>query len=225
MKMKSSPLRFMAVATVVSSASLVSGNIGTSTFTVPGAFPTSLFSQYYNSPTATSAQAQPVISDPVLVSSKGLFLLVYFLIIYNKHKVYPDSLTNPDTIPPVDTVDAHPLPPKASPQRIYSEAFSQVLSIASNPIFGNDTCGRCLAGLEAAKFLALAAPQEGPTLAVALCKQFNFSPTCEQTYGEFGLGSTITQVVSNANVGGLDGQVSVYNILWDLQSLTRTLWE
>ena len=38
-----------------------------SAFTVPGAFPTSLFSSYYNNPTQTSAQVQPVISDPVLV--------------------------------------------------------------------------------------------------------------------------------------------------------------
>lgn len=40
---------------------------GPSTFTAPGAFPTSAYSHYFNSPTATSAQVQPVISDPVLV--------------------------------------------------------------------------------------------------------------------------------------------------------------
>jgi len=38
-----------------------------SAYTVPGAFPTSLYSTYYNNPTATSAQPQPVISDPVTV--------------------------------------------------------------------------------------------------------------------------------------------------------------
>jgi hypothetical protein len=36
-------------------------------YAVPGAFPTSLYSHYYNDPTATSAQPQPVISDPVTV--------------------------------------------------------------------------------------------------------------------------------------------------------------
>lgn len=41
--------------------------LGPSTFIAPGAFPTSAFSKYFNSPTATSAQVQPVISDPVLV--------------------------------------------------------------------------------------------------------------------------------------------------------------
>ena len=39
-----------------------------SAYTVPGAFPTSLYSEYYNDPTATTAQPQPVISDPVTVS-------------------------------------------------------------------------------------------------------------------------------------------------------------
>ena len=39
-----------------------------SAYTVPGAFPTSLYSKYYNDPTATTAQPQPVISDPVTVS-------------------------------------------------------------------------------------------------------------------------------------------------------------
>jgi hypothetical protein len=38
-----------------------------SSYTVPGAFPTSLYSHYYNNPTATSDQPQPVISDPVTV--------------------------------------------------------------------------------------------------------------------------------------------------------------
>lgn len=40
-----------------------------SAFTAPGVFPTTLYSSYYNDPTQTSAQVQPVISDPVLVSS------------------------------------------------------------------------------------------------------------------------------------------------------------
>jgi hypothetical protein len=46
-------------------------------FTVPGAFPTSIFSKYYNQPTATSAQVQPVVSDPVTVAFT-LFLYLTF---------------------------------------------------------------------------------------------------------------------------------------------------
>jgi len=37
-------------------------------YTAPGVFPVTAFSSYYASPTATSAQVQPVISDPVNVS-------------------------------------------------------------------------------------------------------------------------------------------------------------
>src|SRR5260370_38758379 len=40
---------------------------GPSSSAPPGEFPTSLYKSYYNNPTATSAQPQPVISDPVLV--------------------------------------------------------------------------------------------------------------------------------------------------------------
>ncbi|KAI0758376.1 hypothetical protein BC629DRAFT_1598051 [Irpex lacteus] len=46
--------------------------------------------------------------------------------------------------------------------------ITQVLSIDSNPVFGNDTCTKCQASLEVAKFIAMAAPEEGPALAVVL---------------------------------------------------------
>jgi hypothetical protein len=48
-------------------ASPSSAFIKPSTFTAPGAFPTSAFHKYYNNPTQTSAQVQPVITDPVTV--------------------------------------------------------------------------------------------------------------------------------------------------------------
>ena len=40
-----------------------------SAYTAPGAFPTSIYKSYWNDPTATSAQPQPVISDPATVST------------------------------------------------------------------------------------------------------------------------------------------------------------
>ena len=54
---------------VALSQTATSVNIQPSTFTAPGTFPTSVFSKYYNIPTATSAQPQPVVSDPVTVRS------------------------------------------------------------------------------------------------------------------------------------------------------------
>ena len=56
--------RFAVV--LASAATLVSGQ--QSAYVAPGAFPTSLYPKYYNNPTATSEQPQPVISDPVTVS-------------------------------------------------------------------------------------------------------------------------------------------------------------
>jgi sphingomyelin phosphodiesterase len=61
--------------------------------------------------------------------------------------------------------------------------------------------------LEIAKMLALAAPEQGPTLAIELCLFFNFSSTCNTTFSVLTLGAPITQVVANADVGSLDGQV------------------
>jgi hypothetical protein len=43
--------------------------VGSSTYTVPGALPTSFWTKYYNNPTQTYSQAQPVVSDPVTVSN------------------------------------------------------------------------------------------------------------------------------------------------------------
>lgn len=72
-----------------------------SVYTVPAAFPTSLYSQYYNNPTATSEQPQPIISDPVTVGEiywKCWEVLISSVI---QHQVFPFSLTDPSTIPQV----------------------------------------------------------------------------------------------------------------------------
>ena len=122
------------------------------------------------------------------------------------------ELTSPDTVPLNNTVDPHPLPPKAPTSHLYAQAVAQIKSIASNPIFPS-SCAKCQASLEVAKFLIMAAPEEGPKLAVELCQFFGFSSTCEQTYSLLGIGSVVTQVVGNADVGGLDGQVGSRLIL------------
>ncbi|OBZ68610.1 Sphingomyelin phosphodiesterase 2 [Grifola frondosa] len=166
-------------------AGTVSNDLGPSAFTAPGAFPTSVYRQYYNSPTATSAQPQP-------------------------HKTYPFSLTDPANIPKGaiqnDTNEPHPLPPKASSSLLLEQAFAQVLSIATNPVFGTDSCTRCQAALEVGKFLAMAAPEQGPALAVQLCEHFSFNKDCATQYSVDTIGAVVTQVIANADVGGFDGQ-------------------
>ncbi|KAJ7492100.1 sphingomyelin phosphodiesterase [Mycena latifolia] len=167
-----------------------------SAFTVPGAFPTSAFTKYYNNPAGTASQVQPIIKDPV---ETGV--------------TYPLSLTSPDTIPKNDTTDSHPLPPTASSSLLLEQAFAQIVAISTNPMFGDNNCARCQAGLEVAKFLALASPENGPTLAVRLCFHFGFNSDCGSTFSLLGIGSVITQVVANANVGGYDGQMLCQNFL------------
>ena len=55
---------------------------GPSSYAPSGAFPTSLYNSYYNDPTATSAQPQPVISDPVLVRICAVFCKALDVLMY-----------------------------------------------------------------------------------------------------------------------------------------------
>ncbi|KAF7302948.1 SER THR protein phosphatase family protein [Mycena kentingensis (nom. inval.)] len=192
-------MRFgMEVALLMNTAAAASSasTFATSVFTAPGRFPTTMFTRYYNSPTQTSVQVQPVIKDPV---ETGL--------------VYPLELTDPNTIPTNNTADPHPLPPTASGALLLDQAFKQIVAISTNPVFGDNSCARCQAGLEVAKFLALASPENGPTLAVRLCDFFKFSSTCPTSFSRLALGSVITQVVANANAGGYDGQLICNNFI------------
>lgn len=61
------PQHYLNATMFMSTAFASSIALGPSTFTAPGAFPTSVYSYYYNSPTGTAAQAQPIVSDPVNV--------------------------------------------------------------------------------------------------------------------------------------------------------------
>ncbi|KAF7347369.1 SER THR protein phosphatase family protein [Mycena venus] len=192
-------LQSVLVATVLAAAgtkSTTGTQVAPSVFTAPGKFPTSMFTKYYNNPTQTASQVQPIIKDPV---ETGV--------------VYPLSLTSPDTIPTNDTTDPHPLPPTASSSQLIKAAFDQIVAISTNPIFGTNNCVRCQAGLEVAKFLAMASPASGPELAVQLCFHFNFNSACGTQFSKLGLGAVITQVIANANVGGYDGQMLCQNFL------------
>ncbi|KAJ6601280.1 Metallo-dependent phosphatase-like protein [Mycena vulgaris] len=192
--MRTTWARGLSLCAILPSALAAAGT--PSAFTAPGAFPTSLFTKYYNNPKATGSQVQPIIKDPV---ETGV--------------TYKLSLTSPDTIPQNDTTDAHPLPPVASAARLLDTAFTQIVAISTNPAFGTSTCARCQAGLEVAKLLAMASPESGPALAVQLCFHFKFSSDCGTAFSRLALGAVITQVVANANVGGYDGQMLCQNFL------------
>lgn len=107
-----------------------------------------------------------------------------------------------------NTEDPRVLPPKASDSLLLQHAKTQITSIQNNALF--DTCTKCQASLEVAKFLALAAPDQGPELAVFVCNAFSLSSTCEATYEGTPLGAMVTQVLASADVGGFDGQVRAF---------------
>lgn len=113
-------------------------------------------------------------------------------------------------------MDPHPLPPKAVPSKLLQQAITQISSIAASSTFATNSCARCQSILEIAKFLSLAAPDQGPDLVVGLCKLFKLSSTCDDSYGRLALGPVLTQVLANADIGGLDGQVSQLFVVVDL---------
>lgn len=101
------------------------------------------------------------------------------------------------------------MPPVASSSRIFDIAIAQLQSISANPVFTNNTCALCQTSLEVAKFLSLTAPEHGPEFFAHFCNTFKLSSTCNVTYSLSGIGSVITQVIANADVGGYDGQASI----------------
>lgn len=107
-----------------------------------------------------------------------------------QHETYPLELTDPDHLSTLDKKDPHPLPPTASSSKLLEAAITQIKSIANSTVF-NGSCAKCLAGLEVAKFLALAAPEQGSTFAVQVCELFDFANPCNATYGEDVLGSVV----------------------------------
>ncbi|KAN0117949.1 Metallo-dependent phosphatase-like protein [Russula decolorans] len=188
-------LLFCVVLALRSRAQSSAVTYGPSSYAPPGAFPTSLYQSYYNNPTATSAQPQPIISDPVL------------------HKVYPAWLTDPKDIPQVDTQDPHPLPPRVPAKALLENAQNQVKWLFANPTIASSNCTLCTASLQIAKSLSLAAPEQTPPFFVFLCQQFKLSSSCNSTFSATTLGSVLTQVVANANISGYDGQLICQNFV------------
>lgn len=110
--------------------------------------------------------------------------------------------------------DPHLLPPKAADKVILAQALLQIQAIAHpetiNSPFLNNPCAQCQAALGVVKFVALAAPEQGPAAVVALCNAFRLSSTCATSFGPLALGGVVTQVLAAADVAGYDGQVREY---------------
>ncbi|KAI6111616.1 sphingomyelin phosphodiesterase [Pisolithus croceorrhizus] len=102
-------------------------------------------------------------------------------------------------------------PTALQPSQLLQQAIGQVKSVASNPVL--DTCAKCQSSFTIAKMLVLAAPEQGPLLAEAICVYFNYSSTCYNEYSELALGSVFTQVVALGDMSGYDGQLICARLL------------
>jgi hypothetical protein len=89
------------------------------------------------------------------------------------------------------------------------QALAQIKAITTNPALANDTCAKCQTSLVVGKMLVLASPEEGPLLLQAVCDYLDYTThaTCHDEFSQLALGSTLSQVLSFADVGGYDGQV------------------
>lgn len=93
----------LALASCQAAVAATAGDVPPTAYTAPGVFPTSAFGSYWNNPTATSAQPQPVISDPVTVCT------IYAVLLrcsdsFPKNTVFPENLTDPVNFPKVCTI-------------------------------------------------------------------------------------------------------------------------
>ena len=181
---------FMSVLTAAQQ--MVISIPGSSAYTVPAGFPTSVFSSYWLKPVPTQ-EPQPALYDPTL------------------NITFPFNLTNPKTIPTTDNDPVYCPHPVAnisntSAAALVQSAFSNITGI----IEGNATatnCSRCTAALSVGKVVAQYAPEYVPDLLVTLCETFQFSSnaTCVANYAAGSFGAIWTQVLALADVSGLDG--------------------
>ncbi|KAK4204228.1 Metallo-dependent phosphatase-like protein [Triangularia verruculosa] len=170
------------------------GNLGfVSVFTVPAAFPTSVFQEYYVTPgPTTDGQPQPVISDPV------------------SNVTYPFNLTDPNTRP------THGLDPVEFPSALANMTADEVSALLHEAITSiwdiaeasNSTnCSKCVASLLIGQTVAQFAPTWLPAVMTSLCKETGFqtADVCEEMYQPATYGAPWAQVLRYANVSGLDG--------------------
>ncbi|KAK4179516.1 Metallo-dependent phosphatase-like protein [Triangularia setosa] len=182
-------------ATVSSAQSVTDGIPGlVSAFTVPAAFPTSVFQDYYVTPgPTTDSQPQPVIFDPV------------------SNVTFPFNLTNPDRKP---THGLDPVLFPSAPANLTLEEIRALLYDATTSIRDivetntSDNCSKCVASLLIGQTVARFAPTWLPAALISLCKETGFqeAAVCDEIYQATTYGAPWAQVLSHANVSGLDGQ-------------------
>ncbi|KAK7962496.1 uncharacterized protein PG986_003321 [Apiospora aurea] len=185
----------MAQVVLAAAAAATTSMPGLASFTVPPAFPTSVFSSYYVKPGPTQ-EPQPALYDPILNKTFGL------------------GVTDPLNIPTHDMDPVHY--PKAfaelsdaSAEAVIAAAKAEILDILNAGHTGlTSNCSKCVAALSVGQMAAKLAPTYLPDAMFSLCKETAFASnsTCQAQYEAGSFGATWTQILSHAEVTGLDGQ-------------------
>lgn len=149
---------------------------------------------------AATAEPQPVIYDPVL------------------NKTFLFNVTDSSSLPSHDTDPV--LYPQAlanlsdaSAEAVIAAASQEIQNIVSANYTGlTSKCSKCIAALSVAQMAARLAPTYMPDAMVSLCQATGFTTnaTCQTTYEAGSFGATWTQILSKADVTGLDGQHICY---------------
>ncbi|KAK0651887.1 Metallo-dependent phosphatase-like protein [Cercophora newfieldiana] len=190
---------FLFVLTTVTAVGAIPPNLpGEYEYTVPAAFPTSVFASYHVLPGSTT-EPQPVIFDPVL------------------NITFPFNLTDPEHIPKqnTDTPVYPPAPGEPSDKLERDEVINRAIAEVKQLIFNSslpNNCTKCTAILAVGQKVARTAPSALPGAMGVFCSFFKYisgkppgGKSCD-TYSVGISGGPWTQILATANMTGRDGQ-------------------
>jgi hypothetical protein len=97
-------------------------------------------------------------------------------------------------VPPLNASSPQPEPLRFNAGQIATFAQEQIDGIIASKAFEGN-CSKCIAALEVVKFLALAFPEQVPTVLQNTCKKYRFAnnQTCDMRYSSTVLGPYINE--------------------------------
>ncbi|KAK0626596.1 Metallo-dependent phosphatase-like protein [Immersiella caudata] len=171
---------------------------GVEEFTVPAAFPTSVFKSYYALP-GPNTEPQPVIFDPVL------------------NVTFPFNLTDPEHVPKHNTDDEplYPTVPRVLSEDEARDVIENAIDEVKHIVFNNsnlqNNCARCIAIMVVGQKVARTTPSLVPKTLLIFCKIFKGiygeapgGKACD-SYEPANSGAAWTQILSKADLVGSDG--------------------